>query len=111
METLTLTKKGKKKSAAGELCGVKQAGSVVVFSVYCPNASIVQVAGDFNNWQPKQTQMKKASEKGYWETRFALRPGRYCYRFVVDGKWQHDPSNANTEPNPYGELNSVLIVN
>ncbi|HAL44885.1 MAG TPA: hypothetical protein DCP47_03060 [Phycisphaerales bacterium] len=55
--------------------------------------------------------MKKASEKDYWETRLTLRPGRYCYRFVIDGKWQHDPSNANTEPNPYGELNSVLIVN
>jgi len=110
MATLTTTKKTKKANTS-EFCSAKQAGSVVVFSAYCPNASIVQIAGDFNNWQPKQTQMKKASEKDYWETRLTLRPGRYCYRFVIDGKWQHDPSNANTELNPYGELNSVLIVN
>jgi len=28
----------------------------------------------------------------------------------VDGKWQQDPYNEATEPNPYGELNSVLEV-
>lgn len=110
METLTLTKKGKKKAAA-ESCGVKQAGNVVVFSVYCPNASVVQLAGDFNNWQPQQSPMRRADKKDYWETRLSLQPGRYCYRFVVDGKWRQDSSNNSSEANPYGELNSVLLVN
>ncbi|MFA6187477.1 MAG: isoamylase early set domain-containing protein [Phycisphaerae bacterium] len=111
METLTFTKKGQKKTAAGEFCGVKQAGSIVVFTVYCPNASVVQLAGDFNKWQPQQSSMRRTDKKDYWETRLSLRPGRYCYRFVIDGKWQQDPCNSNTEANPYGELNSVLLVN
>jgi hypothetical protein len=28
----------------------------------------------------------------------------------VDGHWQQDPYNENTEMNPYGEYNSVLEV-
>ena len=110
MESLTVAKKGKKKEAA-KVCGVKQAGSAVVFSVRWPDACVVQLAGDFNSWQPEQTQMKRTDKKDCWETRLSLRPGRYCYRFVVDGKWQHDQCNRNTELNPYGELNSVLLVN
>ena len=109
MATLTTVKKTKKTNSS-EFCNARQGGGIAVFSIYCPNASIVQVAGDFNNWRPEQAPMRKADKKGYWETRLSMPSGRHCYRFVVDGKWQHDPSNNNTEPNPYGELNSVLIV-
>jgi hypothetical protein len=40
----------------------------------------------------------------------SLSKGVYRYRLVVDGRWQHDPNNDMTEPNPYGDLNSVLKV-
>jgi len=39
-----------------------------------------------------------------------LGKGVYRYRLVVDGHWQQDPYNENAEPNPFGELNSVLHV-
>jgi len=39
-----------------------------------------------------------------------LRPGRYRYRFVVDGKWMTDPHNSYVEANQFGELNNVIEV-
>ena len=39
-----------------------------------------------------------------------LRPGRYRYRLVVDGKWVTDPHNQYTETNQFGELNNVIEV-
>jgi hypothetical protein len=34
----------------------------------------------------------------------------YRYRYVVDGRWMQDPHNGWVEQNPYGELNSVVLV-
>ena len=39
-----------------------------------------------------------------------LRPGRYRYRLVVDGKWITDPNNQYVETNQFGELNNVVEV-
>jgi len=39
-----------------------------------------------------------------------LPPGRYHYRYVVDGGWQTDPLNVNIEPTPWGGYNSVLVL-
>jgi hypothetical protein len=39
-----------------------------------------------------------------------LRPGRYRYRLVIDGKWQTDPNNRYVETNEFGELNNIVEV-
>jgi len=90
--------------------GPRQVGDSVVFVAFCPQATTVQIAGDFNDWQPEKNPMAKAGD-GTWQARVTLAKGVYKYRLVVDGHWQHDPHNDMTEPNPYGELNSVLKVN
>ncbi len=90
--------------------GVDQVRDAVVFVTLYPRAENVQIAGDFNNWQPEQTKMQKVGESGVWQTKLELPTGRYHYRFVVDGHWQQDPYNEQTEMNPYGELNSVFEV-
>ena len=51
-----------------------------------------------------------AGENGKWTTKLALPPGRYRYRFVVDGKWTNDPHNGMVETNEYGELNNIVEV-
>ena len=89
--------------------GPRQMGDSVLFTASYPQAKAVQIAGDFNGWQPGKTSMRKA-EDGAWQARIPLAKGTYHYRLVVDGKWQHDPHNNSTEPNPYGELNSVIKV-
>lgn len=90
--------------------GVKQHGSIVSFTTLYPSASKVQVAGDFNHWQPENTVMEKIEENGTWQIKLDLSPGNYRYRLVVDGQWQQDPYNENLEQNPYGEYNSILTV-
>lgn len=103
------TKRAPRKTTAKPY-GVKKVRGNVVFTAFYPDASDVQVAGDFNNWQPQMTPLKKIDQKGTWQVKLPLEPGSYRYRFVVDNRWQHDPNNQSTEPNPYGELNSVLQV-
>ncbi|MDD5135192.1 MAG: glycogen-binding domain-containing protein, partial [Phycisphaerae bacterium] len=89
--------------------GARQFGEAVKFVTLYPRAKSVQIAGDFNNWQPQQTDLK-ATQDGKWELALALAPGKYRYRMVVDGQWQQDPYNENAELNPFGEYNSVLEV-
>jgi 1,4-alpha-glucan branching enzyme len=89
--------------------GPCQVGDSVIFVASYPKAHIVQIAGDFNDWQPEKTQMKKAND-GTWQVRIPLAKGIYHYRLVVDGQWQQDPHNEASEPNPYGGMNSVIKV-
>jgi chromosome partitioning protein len=89
--------------------GVRQFDKSIKFVTLYPRAKAVQIAGDFNNWQPQQTVLK-ASKDGKWELAMELAPGKYRYRMVVDGQWQQDPYNGNVEANPYGEYNSILEV-
>jgi len=95
---------------APEFYGVRQAKDAVVFVASYPKAKTVQIAGDFNEWQPQQHPMLEVGENGVWQLNLRLAPGTYRYRLVVDGQWQQDPRNSVTEPNPYGGFNSVLIV-
>ena len=90
--------------------GVRQMDDAVMFVTLYPRAQSVQVAGDFNNWQPEKALMEKVSENGVWQIKLPLGAGRYRYRLVVDGQWQQDPYNGQTEVNPYGEMNSILEV-
>jgi chromosome partitioning protein len=81
----------------------------VLFTLEAPKAHRVQLAGDFNSWVPEGNEMEFSN--GVWKKILALTPGRYKYRYVVDGRWQSDPMNACTEPSPFGEQDSVVDLN
>lgn len=89
--------------------GVRQEGDVIVFRTKQPQAIEVQIAGDFNDWMPHTTPMRRLSD-GDYEARLRLPQGRYRYRLVVDGRWSHDLNNPRLETNEYGELNSIAEV-
>ena len=113
IETLVVKEEVAEKSIdekIAEFYGVKQLADAVIFSSLYPRAEAVQLAGDFNNWQPEETQLKKVGENGLWQIKLPLGSGKYRYRLVVDGQWQHDPYNDCIEQNPYGEYNSVFEV-
>jgi chromosome partitioning protein len=80
----------------------------VVFSVDAPGAHSVQLAGDFNGWEIGGCEMQPWGR--HWKSVVKLDPGRYRYRYVVDGEWQNDPLNADIEPAPFGGYNSVVVV-
>lgn len=80
----------------------------MIFAVEAPLARCVQLAGDFNDWQVAGGEMEQ-SGKVWWKV-VALSPGRYHYRYVVDGRWQSDPANPEAELGAYGDFNSVVTV-
>lgn len=79
------------------------------FKLYAPKAKQVSLAGSFNNWDTGSISAKKDA-KGSWIARVSLRPGRYEYKFFVDGKWTEDPKCAQRSYNSFGTQNSVVEV-
>ena len=74
-----------------------------------PGAQEVSIAGSFNDWHPSVTPMIRLRD-GQWAKELSLAPGRYEYRFVVDGQWVDDPAATELIPNPFGTANAVLVV-
>jgi hypothetical protein len=75
-----------------------------------PGAQSVAVAGDFNGWNPGQTKLER-SEGGVWTATIPLKPGRYQYMFVIDGKqWIADPLAGEASGDGFGSENAVLDV-
>ena len=72
------------------------------------DARVVAVAGTFNNWN--QSQMLFGKEGDGWVCRIDLAPGKYTYKFIIDGDWILDPDNPTTEDDERGFTNSVLVV-
>jgi 1,4-alpha-glucan branching enzyme len=72
-------------------------------------AGTVSVAGTFNDWNPTAKAMHPVGS-GHWLKETVLAPGSYEYCLVVDGQWMPDPAARHTVPNPFGGLNSVLVV-
>jgi len=75
-------------------------------------ATSVFLAGDFNNWARTGIPLSK-DEKGLWLAEVeAPSPGRYQYRFIVDGeRWVEDSNNNGTKvPDNLGGLNSVISI-
>jgi peroxiredoxin len=87
-------------------------GRYAVTFRYTPPADLkaqaVYLAGTFNDWKPTALAMDGPDDSGRYTTRLELKPGRYEYKFVLDGKaWRHDPGNP-LQAGFYN--NSVLIV-
>ena len=80
----------------------------VVFAVAARDAQRVQLAGDFNEWVANGSEMEPVGD--VWVKVLKLPPGRYRYRFVVDGQWQSDPLNSLAEPSPFGGNDSLLVL-
>jgi 5'-AMP-activated protein kinase regulatory beta subunit len=79
----------------------------VSFLFESADAREVILVGDFNNWDPQKHTMKHNGD-GTWNKTVMLAPGRYEYKFFVDGDWKIDPKNSQTCLNSFGTQNSVL---
>ena len=83
----------------------------VLFTYLDTKATRVNVVGDFNNWSMTADPMYDREGDGWWSLRLPLKPGRYQYKFLVDGSnWIPDPANPETTDDGFGGLNSIVIV-
>ena len=81
----------------------------VEFRIYAPEARRVSLVGDFNKWNTK-TLTARRDMKGNWLVRTNLRPGRYEYKFYVDGNWMDDPYCNWRVTNTFGSQNCVIDI-
>jgi transcriptional regulator with XRE-family HTH domain len=92
-----------------ENMATKCAKKKVDFEISAPDARKVQITGDFTSWNEKGITMKK-NKTGLWKTSMSLKPGRYEYKFIVDGQWWTDPANSSIVGNSFGTTNSVVEI-
>nr|WP_040917319.1 glycogen-binding domain-containing protein [Leptospira meyeri] len=67
----------------------------VKFQIYLPDAEVVRVVGNFNDWNPEHDFLKK-DRKGVFTLEKKLLPGEYHYQFIVDGEYMLDTYNPTT---------------
>lgn len=81
----------------------------IEFTLHAPQACSIFLAGTFNNWKTNSLPLKKGSD-GIWRIRIKMAPGRYEYKFFVDGEWSQDISDSEAVANPFGTQNKVISI-
>ena len=79
------------------------------FKLYRADARQVFLSGNFNQWRKKATPMRDMGD-GHWTVDILLKPGRYEYRFLADGRIVMDPRAARYVTAADGGLNSIINV-
>ncbi|GMV81439.1 MAG: hypothetical protein AMXMBFR7_26230 [Planctomycetota bacterium] len=73
-------------------------------------AQSVHVVGDFNGWDRTIDPMPRDAA-GTFALELRLAPGRYVYKFVINGEWyMPDPQATEYDHDGFGGRNSVLWV-
>jgi cyclomaltodextrinase / maltogenic alpha-amylase / neopullulanase len=80
--------------------------------VFKPTGALqkIYLAGSFNGWSNNKTPLSGPDQNGDYIVDLPLEPGRYSYKFLIDGKWALDPNNPQTEDNGLGDKNSVVTI-
>lgn len=87
------------------------AGNRYGFYYNFPDAKVISVIGDFNDWNPAKNLMHK-TEEGIWYTEIELLPGQYRYKYLIDNTIRlNDPCANLYMPDEKGELASLIIIN
>ena len=70
----------------------------------------VALAGEFNDWNPEATKLKK--KKDVFEAELRLKPNKeYKFKYLIDGKfWENDYAADAYVPNEFGTEDSVVVV-
>jgi 1,4-alpha-glucan branching enzyme len=68
----------------------------VRFQIYLPNAEVVSLVGDFNEWNPENDFLKKDRNGVFFLEKKLLPKDFYHYQFIVDGEYQVDTYNPIT---------------
>ena len=102
-------RKKKAKSTKKRVKAARKKTKEVCFEFYAPLSQSVAVAGTFNSWNPSDGMLERV-DNGHWKKSQKLAPGRYEYRFWVDGNWEPDQKPAEKVRNAFGSENCILEV-
>ena len=81
----------------------------VTFTVPAKDAKKVAVVGDFNNWNPKGSTLKKLKNGTFKGTFDLPKESTYEYRYLVDGNYVNEAEADRYQWNDYaGTENAVL---
>lgn len=78
----------------------------VVFKYTARLAKEVQLIGSFTNWKDKINMVKS---DGDFVVIVDLPEGEHQYKFVVDGRWEHDPNQTTVDDHFNGKNNQVTV--
>lgn len=92
------------------LFGIRRSSKGVLFVQPRSLGSIVEIAGDFNGWQPGKTVMTSNDALGVFEKHLELPKGAYAYKLVIDGQWCLDPYNPDRMDNGLGGRNNIVRI-
>jgi 1,4-alpha-glucan branching enzyme len=87
----------------------KKKGEITFVCTLAPETQTAYLVGSFNNWHPTKHPMAKRND-GSFRKKLTLEPGRYEYKFIVDGIWLNDMEAEENIMNSYGTMNSVVYV-
>jgi 1,4-alpha-glucan branching enzyme len=82
---------------------------IIEFRTFRPNARIISLVGDFNNWNPENDILQR-NNRGIWTLRKKLPKGTYRYIYIIDGSWKTDMYNPRTSSHPGGNICSLITV-
>ncbi|MCX6268900.1 MAG: glycogen-binding domain-containing protein [Bacteroidetes bacterium] len=71
------------------------------------NAKRIYLSGSFNAWSTLQTPMQSCDSG--WTVTLKLKPGKYTYKYIVDGKWTSDSFNKLRENDANHGYNNVFF--
>lgn len=81
----------------------------VTFSLPAEDAETVSVVGDFNDWNPAKTPLKKLKSGTFKGTISLPVDGTYEFKYLVDGEYVNEPEADEYRYNEYaGTENAVL---
>ncbi len=81
----------------------------VTFTVPAEDAKKVAVVGDFNNWNPKGSTLKKLKNGNFKGTFDLPKENTYEFRYLVDGTYVNETEADRYQWNDYaGAENAVL---
>lgn len=71
----------------------------------------VFLTGGFNGWQPDDPKFElKEGKDGVWSVTVTLDPGKYEYKFVLDGRLVADPNAIESVADGSGGKKCLVIV-
>jgi hypothetical protein len=83
------------------------AGKVRFFIPGRRDARSVFLSGSFNSWSTRNTPMNSCDSG--WTATLTLLPGKYTYKYIIDGKWTNDSYNKLHENDTYHGYNNVFF--